>query len=246
MARHREHASVSSPFVQACFSNPGVCFIKAAKAGVTDELQGSLDALAWGNCPSMGTGRQFDIIYSGKRQELAKPVDVYSLLQISSDKQNEKIGASDVQEYISDKCGMQFSYKNGGSAFKGVKKLESISKSFLRSSLTVNDIRKLANASKCILHKYPINHQLSEMDKSTVMMALYFHPHRNEKIGSGAQNLKVGHHPKYLNTRCFLLEREDGTVEDFSYHKCILGALAIIAPETARSYQKKWSEDGSV
>lgn len=98
LARQRQHASVSSPFVQACFSvsfhifyygqmllyedyaqlynpysyfgillqNPGSHFIKAAKAGVTDDLQGSLDALAWGNCPSMGTGGQFDIIYSNE------------------------------------------------------------------------------------------------------------------------------------------------------------------------------------
>ena len=44
---------------------PGACFIKAAKAGVTDDLQGSLDALAWGKIPALGTG-QFDIVYSGK------------------------------------------------------------------------------------------------------------------------------------------------------------------------------------
>ena len=46
--------------------NPGSCFIKAAKAGAEDDLRGSIDALAWGNCPSMGTGGQFDLIYSEK------------------------------------------------------------------------------------------------------------------------------------------------------------------------------------
>lgn len=45
---------------------PGAHFIKAAKAGVADGLQGSLDALAWGKVPSVGTGGQFEIIYSGK------------------------------------------------------------------------------------------------------------------------------------------------------------------------------------
>lgn len=29
-----------------------------------DELHGSLEALAWGNTPPSGTGRQFDILYS--------------------------------------------------------------------------------------------------------------------------------------------------------------------------------------
>ena len=46
--------------------NPGACFIKAAKAGAVDGLKGNLDALAWGNVPSTGTGGHFDIIYSAK------------------------------------------------------------------------------------------------------------------------------------------------------------------------------------
>lgn len=46
--------------------NPGACFIKSAKAGVVDSLQGSVDALAWGKVPSVGTGGPFDIIYSGE------------------------------------------------------------------------------------------------------------------------------------------------------------------------------------
>lgn len=50
--------------------NPGSCFIKAAKCGVEDNLRGSLDALAWGNCPSIGTSGQFDILYSDKVKPL--------------------------------------------------------------------------------------------------------------------------------------------------------------------------------
>lgn len=46
--------------------NPGACFIKAAKAGVVDDLKGNLDALAWGKVPSTGTAGHFDIIYSAK------------------------------------------------------------------------------------------------------------------------------------------------------------------------------------
>jgi len=46
--------------------NPGVSFIKAAKLGATDELQGSLEALAWGKIPRLGTGAHFEFLYSGK------------------------------------------------------------------------------------------------------------------------------------------------------------------------------------
>ncbi|KAF2313210.1 hypothetical protein GH714_009784 [Hevea brasiliensis] len=144
--RQREHASVLSPFVQACFSSPGNCFIKAAKAEIVDDLRGSLDALSWGKIPSIGTG-QFDIVFSG----------------------------------------------------------------------------------------YPVDHQLNETDKCTLMMALHFHPRRDEKIGSGAKDIKVVNHPEYQDSRCFSLVRTDGTNEDFSYRKCVHGALEIIAPQKARS-----------
>jgi hypothetical protein len=46
--------------------NPGSSFLKAAKSGVVDNLQGNLDALGYGNCLPMGTSGQFDIIYSEK------------------------------------------------------------------------------------------------------------------------------------------------------------------------------------
>lgn len=39
--------------------------------------------------------------------------------------------------------------------------------------------------------RYSLNERLNEVDKSTLMMALYFHPHRDEKIGVGAQDIKV-------------------------------------------------------
>ncbi|KAA8522336.1 hypothetical protein F0562_013303 [Nyssa sinensis] len=196
LAQQRKHTSVSSPFTQACFSNPGDCFIKAAKMGVMDDLQGSLDALSWGTVPSMGTSGQFDILYSGKGHELSKPEDVYTLLgsHINSREQNAKV-------------------------------------------------KKMSRALKCMLHRYPINHRLSDVDKSIVMMALYFHPRRKEKIGTGLQEIKIGHHSEHEDTRCFLLERIDGTVEDFSYHKCVHRALEIIAPSRAKTYQSRWLKD---
>ncbi|KAJ1416079.1 RNA polymerase, alpha subunit [Sesbania bispinosa] len=238
MARQRKHASVSSPFVQACFSNPGSSFIKAAKSGVMDDLQGSLDALAWGKYLSMGTSGQFDIIYSEKVPELAKSVDVYNLLEASFDQLDTNISTPHSHNYSSDKCSSEFKYKNGGYALKESKQWRSI----LRNFVSANDIQKLTSASRCILNKYSIDELLSDSDKLTMLKVLRFHPRRNEKLGdSGPKDIKVGWHPKYKDSRCFHIVRNDGTVEDFSYRKCILGALEIVDPEKLKSQKKKWS-----
>ncbi|XP_054824584.1 DNA-directed RNA polymerase IV subunit 1 isoform X2 [Prosopis cineraria] len=229
MARQRQHASVSSPFVQACFSNPGSCFIKAAKAGVRDDLQGSLDALAWGNCPSIGTGGQFDIMYSNKGYELDKPVDVYKLLEVNVDEPNQQINTFEAQMYLSDKCSAM--YKKGCLALKGL----------IRKLVSVDDILKLANKAKRILKVYSPDQQLNEVDKQIMKQVLHFHPHWNKKIGNGVRDIKVGQHPIHQNTHCFFIVRNDESVEDFSYRKCIHNALEIIAPARARRYEEKWS-----
>ncbi|KAL9328666.1 hypothetical protein ACSQ67_003669 [Phaseolus vulgaris] len=235
MAQQRQHASVSSPFVQACFSNPGRSFIKAAKSELTDNLQGSLDALAWGNCPSMGTSGLFDIIYSEKGHEVDKAVDVYKLLEASFDKPNNKIGFH-AHNNSSGKCGSEFRHKNGY-AFKEGKQWKNI----LRNFVTVNDIQKLTTASRCILNKYEIDELLSEFDRSTILRVLNFHPRRSEKLGIGPQDIKVGWHPKFKDSRCFHIVRTDGTVEDFSYRKCILRALEVVDPKMSKIQKKKWS-----
>lgn len=241
LKRQREHASVSTPFVQACFSNPGDCFIRAAKAGVVDDLQGSIDALAWGKIPAIGTG-QFDIVYSGKGLEFSKPVDVYNLLgsQMISTEQNTEFGVLDAQIYKSDKCGAQFLHKFGGCGPKGFKVKDGIPRSFLRRLLTYDDIQRMSYTVRKILNKYSVDQQLNESDKSVLMMTLYFHPRRDEKIGIGAKDIKVINHPEYQDTRCFSLVRTDGTIEDFSYRKCLHNALEIIAPQRAKRYCEKY------
>nr|KYP67245.1 DNA-directed RNA polymerase II subunit RPB1 [Cajanus cajan] len=238
MAKQRKHASVSSPFVQACFSNPGGCFIKAAKSGVMDNLQGSIDSFAWGNCPSMGTSGLFDIVYSEKGHEVAKSADVYDLLEASFDKLNNKIGTHSLN-YSSDKCGSEFRHKDGY-ALKETKQWKNV----VRNFVTVNDIQKLTSASRCILNKYSIDDLLSESDRSIMLRVLHFHPRRSEKFGTGPQDIKVGRHPIFKDSRCFHIVRTDGTVEDFSYRKCILGALEIVDPKKSKIQKKKWSGDG--
>ncbi|KAL6980111.1 DNA-directed RNA polymerase [Sarracenia purpurea var. burkii] len=192
LAEQRKCSSVSSPFMQACFSKPADCLIKAAKKEVLDNLQGSLDALSWGKTPSTGTGGRFDILYSGKGHELTKPEDIYELLgsHVSSHEQNVKVKVPGNHKPVSDKCYPRPLCKSGDFFLKPHKNLE-ISKMILRSFISLKDIQRLSQALKNMLHNYPINHQLSEVDKSIAMMALYFHPRKNEKIGAGAQEIKV-------------------------------------------------------
>jgi hypothetical protein len=42
--------------------------------------------------------------------------------------------------------------------------------------------------------RYSVDQQLNESDKSVLMMTLYFHPRRDEKIGIGAKDIKVCKH----------------------------------------------------
>lgn len=48
------------------FQSPSDNLVRAAKTGAVDNLQGTVDALAWGRKPPIGTGAQFDIMYSWK------------------------------------------------------------------------------------------------------------------------------------------------------------------------------------
>ncbi|XP_070038864.1 DNA-directed RNA polymerase IV subunit 1 isoform X1 [Nicotiana tomentosiformis] len=242
LAQQRKCAGVISPFMQACFSHPGDSFVRAAKTELSDDLQGSLEALAWGKTPSTGTGFSFDIIYSGKGYEPAAPTDVYALLgnHVTSNRQQVKVTLDEDNE-TADKALARRLCKLDDLNTKRCKSQWSIAN--LRSFLSFNDIKKLSQALKQMLSKYAIDRELSEADKSIVMMALHFHPRRSEKIGKGAMEIKIGYHKEYEDSRCFMLVRTDGTVEDFSYRKCLQHALELIAPQKAKTY--KWLNGAS-
>ncbi|KAI4303490.1 hypothetical protein MLD38_039113 [Melastoma candidum] len=229
MARQKEVSSITSPFVQACFSSPGSCFIKAAKAGSTDKLQGSLDALAWGLRPS-GIGGVFQILYSAKGHQIEKPKSIYDILasQVGLTQLSRNWETLNVKDLMPvEHIDTDRTTALAGNAAKVFKKL-SISKSFLRRYITFNDVMRLSRALRFILNKYkdPENddHCVGDKDGSILMMALRFHPRYDEKIGCGVKEIKVGYHQEH-NSPCFKLVRKDGSVEDFSYHKCVHGAL---------------------
>jgi hypothetical protein len=49
---------------------------------------------------------------------------------------------------------------------------------------------------------------------------LKHHEHSEEKL-KGAKDFTVALHPEFKQTRCFFIVKEDGTKEDFSFHKCL-------------------------
>ncbi|KAI3501223.1 hypothetical protein L1887_29087 [Cichorium endivia] len=233
----RKQMSASSPFTQACFSNPSDCFVKAAKSGASDKLEGTIDALSWGKVPALGTGSRFDILFSGKEHQIDKPQDVYSLLsksiEIHEEKDEVAVDCNDMQKTGNKNPSPLFQYpKYEGST--------DIMKMVLRKHISAEDIKRLSKDLKHILYKYDVNHKLSQDDKLVAWKALLLHPRSDEKIGVGPYEIKVGQHSKYGNTRCFILERVDGTAEDFSYHKCIHHALRLIAPDEAKLYESRW------
>ncbi|KAK9144966.1 hypothetical protein Sjap_004869 [Stephania japonica] len=205
-------------------SSPGPCFIKAAKNGAVDDLLGVVDAVAWGRQIPMGTGNQFDLIYSVKGHEVATPMDVFGMLSNSSMSQ-----AKNVKVKVASAC------KDVPSKWEALPLLRD-SKSKKQINLNCNsgldiegsdiwhNVVNMSYSLREILHKYSIGEFLNENDKSILTSALQFHPEGSDKLGSGLHNIKVATHPKWRKTRCFMLVRTDGTIVDFSYQKCVMGA----------------------
>ncbi|KAG2262320.1 hypothetical protein Bca52824_069399 [Brassica carinata] len=247
-SKQRQTESTPAPFTQACFSSPSQCFLKAAKEGVTDELQGSIDALAWGKVPSFGTGDQFEIIISPKNHGFSStPVDVYDFLSKTATLPKRKTVRATSSLLKSDNFTVQPFPLLDTALSKAVKTLDGkgLTRSQLRMNFTWDDIEKLSRSLKRILYTYEIDAPLNEKDGRLLMMALLFHPNRDEKIGPGFQGIKVAN-SKHGNARCFEVVRTDGTTEDFSYHKCVLGATEIIAPKRVNFYKAKYLRKGAV
>ncbi|XP_056864767.1 DNA-directed RNA polymerase IV subunit 1 isoform X2 [Raphanus sativus] len=246
-SKQRQAEPTPAPFTQACFSSPSQCFLKAAKEGVTDELQGSIEALAWGKVPSFGTGDQFEIIISPKNHGFSStPVDVYDFLSKTATLPKRKAVRATSSLLKSDKFTVQSFPSLDTALSKAVKTLDGkgLTRSQLRMIFTWDDIEKLSRSLKRILYNYEIDAPLNERDGRLLMMALLFHPNRDEKIGPGFQGIKVAN-SKHGNARCFEVVRTDGTTEDFSYHKCVLGATEIIAPKRVNFYKAKYLRKGA-
>ncbi|KAI3841938.1 hypothetical protein MKW92_049444 [Papaver armeniacum] len=230
--------STPSPFNQACFSRPLFNFVQAAKDEAKDDLSGTLDAVAWGKKVPIGTGGNFEIIYSQKDYQVDK-LDIFNTLSTQpSYKDSRKASPKK-----GDKWG-KYSYADGFAIPATPVKSESTPKADGSASPSENDILDMVFTLQNILYKYPVGHSLNEGEKSTMLCALSYHPRGNEKVGSGLSEIKVGYHPKY-NSRCFNVVRTDGSVEDFSYRKCVFEAAKRISIDCAESIMKRFKNDNN-
>jgi hypothetical protein len=72
-----------------------------------------------------------------------------------------------------------------------------------------------------MLHRYDVGDRVSADDESVLRAALALHPKADEKIGCGITHFSV--RSADFGSKCFWINRPDGTTEKFSYMKCIRG-----------------------
>ena len=72
-----------------------------------------------------------------------------------------------------------------------------------------------------LLQKYDVGDKVSADDAVVLKAALERHPEAAEKIGCGIASFSV--RTADFGTKCFWVNRTDGTTEKFSYASCIRG-----------------------
>jgi Protein of unknown function (DUF3223) len=72
-----------------------------------------------------------------------------------------------------------------------------------------------------MLNRYDIGDRVSAADEGVLRAALPLHPQADEKIGCGVTHFSV--RSADFGTKCFWVNRLDGTTEKFSYKTCIRG-----------------------
>jgi Protein of unknown function (DUF3223) len=74
---------------------------------------------------------------------------------------------------------------------------------------------------KAMLHRYDVGDKVSADDAQVLMAAVAHHPDAAAKMGCGISHFSV--RSADYGTKCFWLNRTDGTTEKFSYISCIYG-----------------------
>lgn len=78
-----------------------------------------------------------------------------------------------------------------------------------------------ASFLKGMLNRYDVGDKVSVADEEVLRAALALHPNADEKIGCGVKHFSV--RSADFGTKCFWINRPDGTTEKFSYMSCIRG-----------------------
>lgn len=74
---------------------------------------------------------------------------------------------------------------------------------------------------KSMLHRYDVGDRVNAEDTVILRAALERHPEFKAKIGGGIAHFSV--RTADFGTKCFWLNRVDGTTEKFSHTACIYG-----------------------
>jgi uncharacterized protein DUF3223 len=74
---------------------------------------------------------------------------------------------------------------------------------------------------KALLHKYDVGDKVSADDAEVLRAALALHPDAEAKVGCGITHFSV--RSADFGTKCFWVNRSDGSTEKFSYTACIYG-----------------------
>ena len=68
---------------------------------------------------------------------------------------------------------------------------------------------------------------VEEPEASLLKELLRYHANADKKLGE-LDHFEVNYHPEYKDTKCFLVIKQDGTKEDFSYVKCVKKISALV------------------
>ena len=74
---------------------------------------------------------------------------------------------------------------------------------------------------QAMLHRYDVGDKVSAADEVVLRYALALHPEAETKLGCGITHFSV--RSADFGTKCFWLNRTDGTTEKFSYKACVYG-----------------------
>lgn len=106
----------------------------------------------------------------------------------------------------------------------------------------LRDVDPIILLTKFILHsdRYMDGECLTEEDKKAVVEKLLaYHPHSDDKIGSGLDSIMVDRHPLFKQSRCLFVVRTDGGWIDFSYQKCLRAYIRMKYPTHAERFIKE-------
>ncbi|GJP36642.1 hypothetical protein CLOM_g21126 [Closterium sp. NIES-68] len=90
-----------------------------------------------------------------------------------------------------------------------------------------------------LLRGWPVNLDINQYEHMVLLDLLKKgHSDPTSKVGAGVRAFQIRPHPQF-HSRCFFLVRTDGTVDDFSYRKCVESLMGL-PQEFTLSAAKEW------